>query len=214
MSLMLAVTCTAQSGGTVNPNAGMDQWVSLFNAQDLSGWTDALDNASEWRVAGGILEGRGGGPGHPAVLVTQRQDFRNYRLRVTFGYPRAGVGFIELRRTGGAETTSCYSVSCRVTFPGDTADRPAGNITKLKGYRYGGNFPPARVSERVSVGAKKWHTLEIVATGNHIVTFVDGQKADEFTDGKHEHRAGGIALVGSGASIIHIRDVQILELPE
>jgi hypothetical protein len=38
----------------------------LFNGNDLSGWTDALDNASGWQVVDGVIEGHGGETGSPA----------------------------------------------------------------------------------------------------------------------------------------------------
>ncbi len=45
----------------------------------------------------GVIEGRGGGAGQPGVLVTEREDFTNYRLRVEFQCltPGGGAG-IEL----------------------------------------------------------------------------------------------------------------------
>src|SRR4051812_8056707 len=95
-------------GGAAAQDAGKGNGVSLFNGKDVSGWTDLFDNGSEWQVRNGILEGRGGGVGNPAVLVGEKQNYKNYKLRVTFGCRKPGGGGIELRRAGGGGGTSCY----------------------------------------------------------------------------------------------------------
>src|SRR6185312_12169511 len=61
-------------------------FVSLFNGKDLTGW-ESLENGSSWKVEDGVLEGRGGGFGKPAVLVSKRRDFKNFRLRAKVRYP-------------------------------------------------------------------------------------------------------------------------------
>src|SRR5262249_26239726 len=145
------------------------RFVSLFNGADLNGWEDALpNNPGEWRAVDGILEGGGGGRGNPAVLVTNRPAFTNYKLRVAFGFPRAGGAHIQLRRSGAAEGTSCYPVSIWAGSDWQTSERPAGNVTKLKDYHYGARLPPARESERVNTSEGTWHTLEIAVVRNVI----------------------------------------------
>src|ERR1700679_2552591 len=86
-------------------------WVPLFNGTDLTGFTDPLDNSSDWQVVGGVLEGRGGGRGQPAVLATDKQDYANYKLRIVYGCQKPGGGGIELRRSGEGSTTNCYMVT-------------------------------------------------------------------------------------------------------
>jgi serine/threonine protein kinase len=53
------------------PSTAGKGFVPLFNGKDLSGWESLFQNGSEWNVMDdGVLEGRGGGAGKPAVLVT------------------------------------------------------------------------------------------------------------------------------------------------
>lgn len=195
-------------------DSGQESWAPLFNGKDLSGWTDALDNASSWRVVDGVLEGRGGGKGQPALLVKERQDFTNFRLRVQFGCRKAAGGGIELRRSSPAEgTTNSYEISIGVNPHRLAAQRPPGNVCKLKRYRYGGQRPPARESEPIKAAVNCWHTLECHVVGNTITTYVNGRKADEFTDSKGVFRSGGIALFCYGDSVVQFREVSIQELP-
>jgi hypothetical protein len=87
---------TVKSGGSqgtsvrIEPPAAphpskVDQgrFVLLFNGKDLTNWRYALDNGGEWAVADSVLEGRGNGQGNAAVLVTERQDFANFHLRLS-----------------------------------------------------------------------------------------------------------------------------------
>jgi Domain of Unknown Function (DUF1080) len=105
-------------------------------------------------------------------------------------------------------------VSGCVTAYGEAADRPPGNVTKLKAYRYGAAFPPARESEPIKAGVNRWHTLTITVVGNRVCTFVNGRKVDEFTDTKHSFASGGIALVCRGDSAVQFQEILIQELPE
>jgi hypothetical protein len=195
-------------------DAGKETWVPLFNSKDLSGWSDAFDNASSWHVVDGVLEGRGGGRGQPALLVTERQDLGNFRLRVQFGCRKPGGGGIELRRSSPAEgTTNAYEISIGVNPHRLAAQRPPGNVSKLKRYRYGAQRPPARESEPIEAATNRWHTLECHVVGNTITTYVNGLKADEFTDSKGVFRSGGIALFCYGDSVVQFREVSIQELP-
>jgi hypothetical protein len=219
VSLITLATAVMLPLGQATPanaqNAAGHKPIALFNGKDLTGWTDALDNASEWRVAEGILEGRGGGPEQPAVLVSERQDFTNFTLNLKYRFRKPGGGGIELRRSSKGERTSCYWVSARVNPEEGAADFPPGNIAKLKEHEYGeGDFPPARESAPIQAAPDRWHTLTITVTGNKIATFVNGRKADEFTDSKKGFRAGVIALFVRGDSTAQFQSIEIQELPE
>jgi hypothetical protein len=186
----------------------------LFNGEDLSGWTDALDNTSSWQVVDGVIEGRGGGAGQPGVLVTERDDFTNYRLRVEFQCltPGGGAG-IELRRASpGDNVVNCYWVSGTVHPNPDAKAKPPGGIVRCRNYRYGSARPPGRACKLVKAAAKRWHTLECQVEGNTITTWLNGVKVDELTDNKQPFESGAIALFCRGDSVVHIRKVSIEEL--
>lgn len=75
--------------------------------------------------------------------------------------------------------------------------------------------PQRRPTETpIPAAAGRWHTLEIWAVGNTITTYLNGRKADEFTDSKGSFPTGGIALVCRGDSAVLYREVSIIELPE
>lgn len=209
----LGQTPPAAEGGTAARPAGP---VALFNGKDLSGWTQPLENAAEWRVVDGLLEGLGGGRKQPALLVTERQDFANYRLLVTFAFADKGGGGIELRYTGDMDALNAYWVAASAGPYFEVKERPPGHITKLAGYRFGDLFPPPRPARiRAAAAANRWHTLDVTVAGNRITTVLDGRTVDDFTDrGKEPLPPGAIALLARGDSILRVKDVQIQELPE
>jgi hypothetical protein len=195
--------------------AGQGQWTPLFNGKDTAGFVDDFDNGSEWQVVNGVLQGRGGGSGKPAVLVSERQDFANYRLKVVFGCrSKPGFGCIEVRRSSPEDgVTRCYRVAAIAGPHGAAKEYPPGNIGKARDYRYGGHWAPARESAPVQAGVGRWHTLEVVASGDTVTTFVNGKEADRFTDKKGVYRTGGIALVVGGTECMQFKEVSIQELP-
>jgi hypothetical protein len=205
VALFLAATSSAQEEGKEN-------WVPLFNGTDLTGFTDVTDNTSEWQVVGGVIEGRGGGPGHPGVLVTDREDFADYKLRITYGCQKPSGGGVEVRRVGDSSSTSSYFVAACVNGYYDMAKFPPGNILKLKSYVYGQAAPPTRASAQLPAAPTRWHLLEITVNGNTVTTSLNGQRADLFTDSKARTPAGAITLVVRGDSIVQFKDIRILEL--
>jgi hypothetical protein len=209
--LLLGGTASAQE---VTKEQASEKWVPLFNGTDLTGFTDVLDNSSDWQVVNGVLEGRGGGRGQPAVLATDKQDYANYKLRIVYGCQKPGGGGIELRRSGEGTTTNCYMVANSITGHGMAADYPAGNVVKLRNYTYGvTRFPPARSSARLPAAVARWHLMEITVNGNTVSTTLNGQPADKFTDGKKPTASGGIGLFVFGDAVVQFKEVSILELP-
>jgi hypothetical protein len=211
MHVLMCVALLGQTPGKAEEEAPV---VALFNGKDMEGWAQAVDNAAEWEVSGGVLEGRGGGRGQPAVLATERQDFRNYRLRVVFAFPRPGGGGLELRRDGGADATTCYWVSASVAPYPLSRERPAGHISRLRDYRYGTPLPPARAVAARAPGAGAWHTLDVIVSGHRVVTAVDGKPVDDYTDRRATVPAGGIALVCRGDSILRVKEILLQPLPD
>ncbi len=223
MTLLLALSAgTAQAqeagddGREARETAPKERWTPLFNGQDLAGWTDAMDNASSWQVVAGMIFGQGGGPQQPGVLVADRQDYVNFRLRVQFSYRDPGSGgTIEVRRSSPAEgMSSSYRVSADL-HPSRMKARPPGTVRRCKDYRYGTAEPQTPVQAKpIPAAAGRWHTLEIRVVGNTITTWLNGRKVDEFTDSKGSFPSGGIALVCRADSAVLYRDVSIIELPE
>jgi len=223
MTILLALSAipaqaqdAKDAGGKEAGETAAKKWTPLFNGEDLEGWSDAMDNNSSWQVVAGMILGQGGGQQQPGVLVTERQDYVNFRLRVVFNYRDPGTGgVIEVRRSSPADgVSSSYGVSTHL-HPNRMKVPTPGAVQRRKDYRYGTAAPQRRATEKlIPAAAQRWHTLEIRVVGNRITTWLNGRKADEFTDSKGSFPSGGIALVCRGDSAVLFREVSIIEIAE
>jgi hypothetical protein len=88
------------------------RWRRLFNGKDKSGWTENRNNQGTWKIDDGVLVGSGGGiRGQPALLVTVRQDFSNFRLRVKSRFRKDQGGRIVIRHSDANDTRNGYSLT-------------------------------------------------------------------------------------------------------
>ena len=194
-----------------------DAFLPLFNGKDLTGWESLFHNGSEWRVTDdGLLEGRGGGEGKLALLVTQRSDFSNFRLRIKFRYLNAGAGKVEIRRSRVGENSSCYVVHHGVWPTTAKWQTPVGTVGKLSNRPYGtGKLAEnTKLAEPISVALKNWNTMEITAIGNRVTIVVNGGTVTEFTDPSGWYGNGEIALTAWVHSVVQFKEILIEELPK
>jgi serine/threonine protein kinase len=197
--------------------ADQGRFIPLFNGKDKTGWVDSPISNGEWRVVDGVLEGRGSGkPRIPAILVTQRNDFTNFRLRARFRYPEAGGGSIEIRYHYDAKgkSRSSYPVAHGLWPSGHQYAVPPGRINKLTGHRYGAGSGWNQPSEPITVTQNTWNTLEIEAVGNRISTAINGKKTAEFTDNDAGFSSGAIALSCLYHSVVQFQEIKIEEIPD
>jgi hypothetical protein len=186
-------------------------WVRLFNGKDLTGWHQAeVHHHGEWTVAGGVLTGKTE-TGRLNVLYSDRVDFENFHLRTEVrtenshgdlffrtspdvniqGYSVAVTGFESPLRTGAVSVWTKNPLRFLPVLPG----------------------APKR--------ADRWVTLEVIANGSNIETFVDGTRITRATDATF--RRGHLALnipgfeidgrPREGPKIIQFRKIEIKELP-
>ena len=147
------------------------RFVPLFNGKDKTGWVESPSNKGEWKVADGVLQGRGSGQqgaARFAILNTQRQNFMNFRLHLKFRYQQEGpedqrYGSIEVRHAHVADSRNGYMV-CQTPWP--TTSRwqvPAGIITKMRNHPYGSGIAWDRLAVVFPVPINTWNTMDITA---------------------------------------------------
>jgi serine/threonine protein kinase len=202
--------------GPPSDSAGASKFVHLFNGKDLTGWKNMLPhNGSEWAVVHGVLECRGGGEfGRPAVLLSDHQDFANFRLRIRARYPQAGGGDVEIRLSLANEKRSSYGVYHGAWPTSEVFQGVPGCISKIKEVKFGtgGNFTRVQV-EPFPVSANEWHDLAIEAVRNRIAVSLDGKEVSEYTDLSEPYASGAIALGCRFDSVVQFQQIMIEELP-
>ena len=181
-------------------NASDGDFVPLFNGKDLAGWTGNEIALQNWRVKDGVLVGTG------RSIFTERQDFRDFHLRVEARVNEGDYAGIDFRTALGAaqaEREGKLRRGCHVPI----------NATNGNSMKTGSLELPAegtQVLVRKSAAApREWFVLEIIAQGNHFVVKVKGQTTADFVDVQRRFAHGGIAILGS----VEFRKIEINELP-
>jgi len=183
------------------PSTDEKGFVPLFNGKDLEGW-HAFGGANvSWQVTDGTLTGSGA----EGLLVTDRSDFENFRLRVEGMLGKGGDSGVLFR--------------ARDEPPGFAYEAQIG----------GGSFPWARNTGSLILFAKgggelalapkavptgQWFTMEILAEGNQFTIWVNGNKTVAYEDKKNPCSRGAIKLQALCPSApVSFRKVEIKELP-
>ena len=182
----------------------------LFNGKDLTGWADVLTNNSEWKVVDGVLEGRGSGkPGGQGLLVLQRKDLKNYRLRARHRIRAAWGGAIEVRRTSDGELASGYIASlCR--WP-KVQVATAGSLSVLERHADGTARDGWFAALPAPIGTDEWFDLMVDVYGNTVVTWVNARRVCEYTDPDGLHPSGAIALTTGPNATVQYQSVTLEE---
>jgi uncharacterized protein (TIGR03067 family) len=173
------------------------EWFKLFNGKDLTGWRKHPVLQGKWRVEDGVLIGER----VTGYLLSERQDFRNFHLRVEAKVRGDSGVFFRAKQTSGA--SSGWEANMQ------TSNEEVGTL--LSGRN---RMPQVR---KVHVPADTWFTMEILAEGDHITIKVDGTTTVDYRSDPAAARMGHFALqvfCRDRATVVHFRKIEIKELPD
>ena len=194
--------------------ADEDGFVSLFNGEDLSGWTGDTDG---YEAENGKLVSPAKGGGN---LFTEK-DYSDFILRFEFKLERGGNNGVGLRAERG-KNAAYYGIESQIL------DNTATVYRNLQPWQVHGSLYGVVAAKR---GAQAplgyWNTQEIAARGNRITVTLNGEKivdADIEQAGKpmtidgKEHpglfnKTGAIGFLGHGHRI-EFRNLRIKDLSE
>ena len=201
VSLALSMTAT-----------GAEEWKSLFNGKDLTGWK-AIDGSIEsWKVESGLLYCSGGGGG----WLSTTEPYANFELELQFRVPPGGNSGVFLRAPHEGNPA----------FAGmeiQVLDDAAPEYAQLQPFQYCGSlYGIAAPKVRVSKKADEWQKLHIVCNGRQVqVTLNDTQIVDTNLDahpdqeGLHpgiKRSSGYIGLQNHGTRL-DFRNIRVRTLP-
>ncbi|MCP5112277.1 MAG: DUF1080 domain-containing protein [bacterium] len=201
----IALAAIALSCASTQDSPGAATWEKLFNGRDLTGWEN-VGNA-DWTVRDGSIVGRREeGQTNKGWLVTER-EFADFKLRLEFKtmYEKFNSGVL-LRDPGhakvGRPAFNGFEMQL-LNHQGGKAVNPSGSI-----YDLARSFPR-------EIKPDTWTKIEIHCIGDHIQTFLDGEKAAE----THTRRSflGAIGLQmhgGQDAAEYWWRNIELMELPQ
>lgn len=195
------LTPPAPTAAPAASSVGSEQWVSLFNGKDTTGWTVRPGRAaSDWRVENDILVASGG----ESFLLTTRNDYANFKLRAQAMVNEAGAGALlgRVRENRGLRAGN-YAAYISAAGPDRT-----GSIY-WTGPR--GRTGPAVSVPHSDIRSGEWFTIELDCIDHHITVLVNGLKTAEHDDRNFARGAIGLEHRGAG-SIIRFQKIEVQEV--
>lgn len=200
VALLLLVGCRSATGPVAPP-----QKMSLFNGEDLSGWTLILsdphaDVRKVWAVRDGVVRCEGSPNGYMRTI----RAYQDYRLRLEWRWPEQPANSGVLIHGSGPDKIWPRCVECQLQA-GNAGDFVLLGGTGLtldgqdrqdtsKAYVI---LPKKQASSEMEPG--QWNTYEIVCFRDRIRCRVNGVLQNEGT--RLTDRAGWIGLQSEGGPI-------------
>jgi hypothetical protein len=176
----------------------------LFNGKDLAGWR--VDTPGVWSVRDGMIVGKSPGLRHNDFLRTEK-EYGDFVLKLLFrlvnGTGNSGIQF-RSKTVPDSHEISGYQADIGETYWGCLYDESRRNRV----------IAPASPEALAAFRKDGWNEYTITATGNRIVTEVNGVRSVDYVERDADiAMAGIIALqVHAGAPFeVQFKDIRIKE---
>ncbi|MBT8185539.1 MAG: DUF1080 domain-containing protein [Eudoraea sp.] len=160
----------------------MAQEKSLFNGNDLTGWT--AYGTEKWYVEDGVLVSESGPDAQYGYLATN-EHYKDFEVSLEFLQEADGNSGVFIRST--IEGTKVSGWQVEVAPPG----KHTGGV--YESYGRGWLIKPEPEKEQV-LKEGEWNTLKIRVTGDLLTSWLNGQEMVSITDEKIGAGEGSIAL--------------------
>jgi hypothetical protein len=225
--IVAVVVLAGAAGCASRRDTAPDQWQTLFNGRDFTGWTVKCTPADQgkdfWRVEDGcIVADSMGRPDHDYVWLVTDREYSDFVLRLRFQAFRDNPGNsgVQIRSRYDDQAGWLDGPQVDINPPGPWRTGMIWDETRGSGRWL---FPPVPKGQWVNQAMANpdltlyyadqepaWNSLEIAAVGTTIsatlngipVTYYDG--AGILDDETHKQR--GVGLKGHIALQIHIKD--------
>lgn len=212
-TLLLSAICLVALGAS--PTAAEEEFIELFNGENLSGWTYHLadpDTKMEevWSVSDGLLTCKGKPAGY---LITEKDDFHDYLLTLEWRWHTGkggNNGVLVHCSTPAALGVWCKSIEVQL------AHENAGDFWVIGTELLVPNVDERRTGRRhlnLTDGSEKplgeWNRMEIVCRGDEIMAKVNGDLVNHATN--CSETKGAIALQSEGTPIQY-RNIRLRRL--
>jgi hypothetical protein len=155
---------------------------SLFNGENLSGWT--IYGTEKWYVEDGLLVCESGPDKGYGYLGTD-EEFTDFELSIDFKQEANGNSGIFFRSS--IEGTKISGWQCEVAPPGSNS----GGI--YESYGRGWLIKPDLAKDK-ALKMGDWNTMKVIAVGDKVTTYLNGTEMVTITDEKIGDASGSIAL--------------------
>ncbi|HYV37369.1 MAG TPA: DUF1080 domain-containing protein [Gemmataceae bacterium] len=224
LALFAILSLALMACGLVPPDtAGGAQgkdWVQLFNGKDLTGWKTHPKSPGKWEVKDGCIVGSGEQASH---LFTERGDYENFEYRLEVKINDKGNSGQYFRAEFGPGYSPGYEAQINATHSDviKTGSLYPGAALKLTKAEQAKMTATTVIKEQLHK-PDEWFTQLVIANGNHIQIFVNGNKTVDYKDEKNTFTKGHLAIQGHDAMkaggkvypcIVHVRKAEVKELP-
>lgn len=180
--------------------------ISLFNGNDLSGWTK--HGTEYWYVEDGELVCESG-PEKKYGYLSTNKPYKNFILELDFKLEANGNSGVFIRsHVGGEDGTTIRGWQVEVAPP----DLHTGGIYESTAGGRGWIIKPDPKDEK-NLNPTGWNHMRIEAKGDTIVTWLNGKQMVKLNDSKIGEGRGSIALqIHSGGGIkVRWKNINIQE---
>jgi serine/threonine protein kinase/formylglycine-generating enzyme required for sulfatase activity len=165
----VAIKSTSPEPIPTRPVPKRDEWVTLFNGRDLTGWQPVGD-ANLWSATDGAIVASGNGVG----WLSTENEYANFVLQFEYRLPARGNSGVFLRAPRAGKINGGEFLEIQLI------DDPSSGVNK--------NFTGAayNIAKRKVIGAPfaaktgKWNQMEISAAGPQIQVAVNGKLINQF----------------------------------
>lgn len=166
-----------------------DGWVSLFDGHSLFGWESDQKDVN-WTVKNGVITADTG----PIGLLLTTVKYANYELVCEYRMAAEGNSGVFLRAAENRATaaTDFYEVNIADAHP--EGYLTASLVGRVK-------------AEKDIKGSGEWHTLRMIADGNHVQAYYDSEKVLDYLDSTAGARTTGRIGLQKNVGKIEFRKV-------
>jgi len=187
-----------------------DDFVSLFNGEDLTGWTVKGGDA-KFHVEDGCIVGAADNTGRNTFLCCEK-EYANFIFKVEFKFDKefnSGIQFRSAARPYG-DQEEVYGYQCEMLATEMTAaiwdenrrNRWLNDVTD-----------EFREKTKKFYKSGEWNELEIQCIGPSIRTWLNGQPITDVFDTMTDSGFFGLQVHAADSGQIRWRDIRIKELP-
>ena len=192
------------SAPTETEEQDLQKEVSLFNGEDLTGWT--IHGTEKWYIDDGNIVCESGPDGEYGYLSTDK-SFKDFDLHLEFKQEDDGNSGVFFRSS--LDGTNITGWQAEVAPPGHNS----GGIYESGNNGRGWLVKP-EIEKDKALKMGEWNKMRVQVVGGQVTTWLNGQKMIELDDAKIGQAEGKIALqIHSGGGIkVRWRNLTITEL--